>query len=260
MSKALRVWILLNTKTIQDRMLDRLAVVIFFAGKLIRILLFLVFLHFLFMGTKNLAGYSKEQVIFFYLTFNLVDTLGQMFFREVYIFRQVVVSGDFDFVLTKPINPLIKVLLGGGDIIDFIMFVPLLGFTLWFGVRYITSDPTAYLPYLLLLSFGFFISMALHIFILGLGIITVSVDHVVWIYRDLSSMARIPVDLYREPIKAVITFIVPLGIMMTFPPKALMGLLDPALFVVSGVVSLCLLILSLRFWNYSLEKYQSAGG
>jgi len=40
---------------------------------------------------------------------------AQLLFRDVYRFRPKVVSGDFDLILVKPINPLFRVLLGGAD-------------------------------------------------------------------------------------------------------------------------------------------------
>ena len=39
---------------------------------------------------------------FFYLSFSLVDTIAQLFFREVYRFRPLIVSGDFDLPSSNP--------------------------------------------------------------------------------------------------------------------------------------------------------------
>ena len=48
--------------------------------------------------------YSNSDVGF-YLCFNVVDTIGQMLFREVYRFRPLIISGGFDMVLVKPLSP-----------------------------------------------------------------------------------------------------------------------------------------------------------
>ena len=52
---------------------------------------------------NTLAGYTGTQVIFFFLTFNIIDVTSQFLFREVYRFRPMIVSGDFDFVLVNTI-------------------------------------------------------------------------------------------------------------------------------------------------------------
>ena len=80
----------------------------------------------------------------------------------------------------------------------------------------------------------------------------------VMIYRDLTSLGRFPVDIYREPLRGFLTFLVPVGIMMTLPAKALMGLVNLQAVVLSFTLSFVLIFLSLKFWNFALTKYSSA--
>ena len=54
---------------------------------------------------KSLGGYNPLQMLVFYLCFNIVDTIGQLLFREVYRFRSLIVTGGLDMVLVKPLNP-----------------------------------------------------------------------------------------------------------------------------------------------------------
>lgn len=256
--KSLRVWFFYSTSSYQQTFASRMAAVIMLMGKILRILVFASFLVFLLQGTKGLIGYSAHQVIFFYLTFNLIDTLGQVFFREVYRFRQLVVEGNLDSVLTRPINPLIRVLLGGTDLLDTIMLFILIFAVGFYGVNYISSNPVDYLIYILLILNAFLLSAAFHIFVLGFAVIFLSVDHIIFMYRDMTSLMRVPVDIYKEPLRGIITFLIPLGIMYTFPAKALMGLLHPGFLLISFSIGGLFLLLSLMFWKYSLKYYQSA--
>lgn len=256
--KSLKVWWFYTKNSFQKVIVNRTLIPIFVTGKALRILLFLAFLGFLFKGANNLAGYSREQIIFFYLTFNLISTLSQFLFRETYYFRQLVVTGNFDMVLVKPINPLIRVLLGGADVLDFIMLFLIFSLTGYYGLQHISAGIFPWMTYLFLVINALLISAALHIFVLGLAIITLSVDQIIMIYRDIESMLRIPVDVYTEPIRALLTFIIPLGIMLTFPAKALMGLLSAGYIIFSFSLSFILLFLALRFWLFSLRRYQSA--
>ena len=256
--KSLRVWALYTNFSFQQVLTNRLLMVIFMAGKAIRILMFLLFLTFIFRGAADIAGYNRDQIVFFYLAFNFIDTSAQLFFREVYRFRPLVVSGNLDFVLFKPVNPLVRVLLGGADVMDLIM-LGLIGIaTVWFGVGFISGSLLHWLLFALLVINGIILSAAFHITVLGIGIITVSIDHLIMIYRDLTALMRIPVDLYIEPLRSLLTFVIPLGIMFTFPAKALMGLLSWQIILVSFVLALSALFVSLIFWRYSLRHYQSA--
>lgn len=256
--KELKIWWIYTKNSFQQILSRRFIAVIFVFGKAARISMFLFFLNALFRGADGIAGYSREQIIFFYLSFNLIDTLGQLFFREVYRFRQLVVSGGLDFVLVKPVNPLLRVLLGGADVLDAVVLVVLMGFTIWYGATNISTDIASWGGYFLLVLNGLLISAAFHLGVISLGVITTTVDHLIMIYRDLSSMMRIPVDLYIEPIRFLLTFAIPVGIMLTFPPKVLMGLISPGLIVISFSLSLVSILVGMKFWQYALKQYQSA--
>ena len=167
------------------------------------------------------------------------------------------VSGNLDLVLIKPINALFRSLMGGADIIDLIMIPPLL-----FAIVYVgkTLNPsmlqTAF--YILLVLNGLVISTAFHIAVLAMAVITLEIDHSIMIYRDIVNLGRFPVDIYREPLRGILTFLIPVGIMITLPAKALMGLVSPVGVLGSLILGSVLIYLSINFWNYALKKYTSA--
>jgi ABC-2 type transport system permease protein len=103
------------------------------------------------------------------------------------------------------------------------------------------------------------ISTAFHVVVLALGVMTTSVDNLIMVYRDLTSLVRVPVDFYTQPLRGIITFVIPLGVMFTFPAKALLGLLSTQTIIISFMCGSIALFLSVKFWNYSLKHYQSAG-
>lgn len=256
--KEIKVFLRYCKISLEQSLFNRAAVVFLLLGKVLRIGLFVLFLSFLFQGTKSLAGYDKSQIILFYLTFNIVDSLSAMLFREVYRFRDYVSLGNLDLILIKPVNPLVRVLLGGVDVFDFVVLVMICVFTAFFVRANFAPSVGSVLLFLALLLNGLLIATAFHIFVVGLGVITTSIDQLVMIYRDVSSMARIPVDLYVEPIRAILTFLIPLGIMMTFPAKALLNILSPNLAIVSFAIAAASFFLSIEFWKHALREYQSA--
>lgn len=236
---------------------QRIGFTIYLIGKILRFSLFFVFIIFLLKGANSLAGYNLNQTLFFFLTFNLIDTISQFLFREVYRFRPLVVSGSFDLVLTKPVSALFRSLMGGADVIDFVT-IPFLVMAVIYIGRLLSPSTLGTLYYVLLLFNGLILAAAFHIAVLALGIITLEIDHTIMIYRDLTSLARFPVDIYKEPLRGILTFLIPIGIMITFPAKALMGLAS-----FWGVIWSCglggiFMFLAIKFWNFALTKYTSA--
>ncbi len=236
---------------------DKFSLFIFLFGKVIRFILFFIFLFFLVKGTNTLAGYNVNQSLFFLLTFNLIDVISQFLFREVYRFRSMVVSGSFDFVLIKPVNALFRVLLSGPDFIDFVTIPPLLIAT-WYIGNLLNPSFLQIIFYGLLVVNGLLIATAFHIAVLALGIITLEIDHTIMIYRDIISLGRVPIDVYKEPLKSILTFLIPVAIMVSLPAKVMMGLITPYGIIVSFVIAGLFIYLSLRFWNYALKFYTSA--
>ncbi len=236
---------------------QKLALSVFLIGKVLRFIFFFGFLYFLLLGTKTLAGYSGNQVIFFFLTFNIIDVISQFLFREVYNFRPMIINGDFDLVLVKPLNALFRVLMGGADIIDLVTIPPLIFATIYVG-SLLHPSVLYTMYYVLLLLNGFLIATAFHIIILSFSMVTLEVDHAIMIYRDLTSLGRLPIDIYKQPLQAFLTYLVPVGIMITLPAKAMMGLIAPAGILMALSVGIVALFIAFRFWNYALTKYSSA--
>lgn len=258
MMRYFTIWKKLTNLTAQIAFQSRFGAVTFLIGKLLRFLFFLFFLLLLLSKSQSIAGYTVWQIIFFYATYNLIDTLPQFFLREVYRFRMYVVNGYFDYILTKPLSPLFRSLFGGSDTLDIFMLVIALGFIMYSGVHvgmFITSGT---ILYILFIANSFIIALAFHIFVLGVGIMTTEVDNTIMLYRDVTQMGRFPVDIYVEPLRSLLTFAIPVGIMMTFPVKALMGLLSMQAVFLAFIIGGTMLLLSLYFWNYALKHYASA--
>ena len=253
----IKIWWMMSRNSFSMVLSQKLSISVFLIGKIMRFVFFFAFLFFLLQGTKTLAGYTGSQAIFFFLTFNVVDIVSQFLFREVYRFRPMVVNGEFDNVLVKPISPLFRVLMGGADVIDLITIPPLF-LAVWYVGSLLNPSILHSAFYILLLLNGFLIATAFHIIVLSLGIITLEVDHTVMIYRDLMSLGRFPVDLYRQPLQGFLTYLVPVGLMITLPAKALMGLVSLPGVLASFGLGLTAVFVSLRFWNFALKKYSSA--
>lgn len=238
----------------------RLGILLFVLGKLLRFGFIFGFLFLIFSQTKSLYGYSFQEAMIFFMTFNLIDNAAQLLFREVYRFRPLIVSGGFDLVLTKPFHPFLKVLIGGVDYMDALTLILYLIITLVIALQIKVIFWTNILLYLLLVGNGLIIATAFHIVVLALGILVTSVDHTIMIFRDLTSIGKFPLEIYREPIRFIFTFIFPIALMMNLPAQVLIGKINFNLILIALIIALGGLTLSVLLWKKAVRHYQSWGG
>ncbi|MBI3397282.1 ABC-2 family transporter protein [Candidatus Woesebacteria bacterium] len=253
----LKYWWLMSRNSFISVINTKGALFIFLFGKIMRFTFFFLFLYFLLGGTKSLAGYSLNQTLFFFLTFNLVDVTSQFLFREVYRFRPLVVTGDFDLILTKPINSLFRALMGGADVIDLITIPPLIYAVFYLGKMLNPTTADIFL-YILLILNALFIAVSFHIAVLALGILTLEIDYTIMVYRDLSSLGKLPIEVYKEPVKGILTYLVPVGLMVAVPAKVFMGIITVSGILTAFAFSVLAFIAATRFWGYALRRYTSA--
>lgn len=257
MKKYFSIWWMMVKNSLRSAFVNKLTSVVFILGKVIRFVFSLVLILLITRQIKYLGGFTSEQVVFFFLSFNFVDMAVQMLFREVYRFRNLVVSGDFDLVLTRPTHPFLRILFGGTDILDMITLLPLAGFLAFWANNFHPSLQNILLYAALILN-AILLAMAFHICVLAIGILTTAVDHTIMIYRDLIGLGRIPIDFYSAGLRTVLTFALPVAVLTTIPTKALFGLLSWQIILYSFLVGALFFLLSLRFWKYALVRYSSA--
>lgn len=258
MSRYFRVWLLLSFASFQSFFVSRVGAFLFLVGKILRFVFFALFLIFLVSRTKVLAGYDLWQVMLFYLTFNFIDSITQMLFREVYRFRQQIVSGNFDLVLVKPVNSLFRSLFGWTDILDFITLIPFVIMIIFVMSKISEITSLGIIFYFILVGNALLIATSFHIIVLALAILTTEIDHAIMIYRDFTGMGKIPVSIYSEPLRSFITFVIPVGIMMSYPVESLLGKLNLNSITIAFAISLFIFSLSMMLWRYAIRCYTSA--
>jgi len=71
-------------------------------------------------------------------------------------------------------------------------------------------------------------------------------------------LGQFPIDIYKKPINFIFTFIIPIGVITTFPIKIFYSLLNWQSVIISFLISASFLSFSLFFWKKALSHYQSA--
>ena len=255
MKKYWIIWLRTSLASVQGMLTHRGGAGLFLTGKWLRVGLFIWFLQLLHQRLAKLDSYSFEQLLTFFLVFNLVDLVPQIFFRGIYWFRNQVVSGEFDFVLLAPMNGLWRIMTQSTDILDVPLLI-LVGVMLarqpinWWGGAGVMG--------LVLLVSGLVVVTAIHIGVAALGVVTTEVDHTIMMYRDIAQMARFPVDIYTDWLRNGLTFVIPVAVAFTWPAKALLGLLSWPVAGAGVAVAVIAMGAALKLWHYALKQYASA--
>ncbi len=256
--KYARVWMRLAVMSFSIQTGNPISSTGYLLGKIVRLSFFVLFLSAIFKHTRALAGYTLEQAVLFFLTFNLIDIVAQLIFRGVYGIRGLIREGDFDYFLIQPLNPLYRVAFNTVDFLDVVTVIPVAALT----VAVMRRIPGAFTvehvaAYVLLCLNGLLIAMAIHIAVAALAVLTQELENTIWIYRDLMTLGRFPVDVYDSFMRTVLTFVIPVAVMTSFPTKMYLGMLSARwVWTAVGMAGLSVTF-SLMFWRFATRRYTS---
>lgn len=254
-----RLWWRLAAMSFAEAWATRINSLGWLLGKIFRLAFFFIFIAAIFKHTKTIRGYSLPEAILFFLTFNLVDLLAQLFFRGIYGMRRIVAEGEFDYYLIQPASPLFRVACQTVDFLDLLVTLPVAALTFWaigqLPAALLTPGKTAL--YLLLLINGLGVAFAIHVLVAAIAVRTQQLENTIWVYRDLMVLGRFPIDIYAKGMQLVLTFVIPIAVMTSFPAKALLGTLAWPWMVFALGLSLSLIFISLWCWRLALANYRS---
>lgn len=255
-----RVWRRLTALQFESQIANaRGAALIFIAGKLFRFFFALIMVYAVVGKTRALAGYNLEQAVLILAFFNLIQTLNQLFFRGVYMFRPKVQDGTFDFYLLNPLSELFYSLFSYTDALDVLMLIP---YTLIVGWAWTSTGFSISAVSILLLFIAIIISMlfvfALHVLVISIGVRYLEVDNTIMLYRDIERMAAFPVSMYGRFGEIFLTYILPFGLMATVPANLVFGFTSPWILLLLFAIALIQIKLALWVWHRALLHYSSA--
>jgi len=256
--KYLRIWGILVTNSFRTQMSTSLGSTGYLIGKLLRFAFFLVYLLAIFQHVPRLEEYNVAEVVLFFMTFNLIDVGSQFLFRGMYGIKYLIEEGDFDKILTQPAHPLFRISSMNVDLLDLLTLIPILAVTC-FTVTKLTHTVTGkdFFAYLFLLLNGMVISYAFHVIMGSLSVRTQEMEGAIWIYRDVMTLGRFPVSIYTDALRLLFVTAFPIGIMISFPSQALMGLLSWWGGVYAVLLSTMFHLAAQKFWKNTLKEYTS---
>ncbi|MEK6543412.1 MAG: ABC-2 family transporter protein [Elusimicrobiota bacterium] len=254
-----RIWWRLAAMSFSETWNTRINSLGWLLGKLVRLIFFFIFIVAIFKHTDSIHGYTLPEASLFFLTFNVVDLLAQLLFRGIYGLRRIVTEGELDFYLVQPVNVLFRVACQTVDFLDCVVAVPVLALTAWAIAQLPagTVTPGNLTLYILLIANGTLIAFAMHVLVAALAVYSQQMENAIWLYRDLMVLGRFPVDIYAKGMQMVLTFLVPIAVMTSFPTKALIGLLSARWIAYALLLSTVSIGVSLWLWLKALAHYSS---
>jgi ABC-2 type transport system permease protein len=93
--------------------------------------------------------------------------------------------------------------------------------------------------------------------LMAAAVILVAAEELGQISFSVVELARFPVQLYRNPVQSVLTF-VPIAFLTTLPAEALLGRLAPHLLLIAPAVAASAVALATLAWRRSLRSYAGA--
>jgi ABC-2 type transport system permease protein len=168
-------------------------------------------------------------------------------------------KGTLDFVLLKPANGQLLATITSCNLTrlsDVVIGLGLVGA----GLYRLGHVPTVLevVSFGLMLLAGMIIVYSIWLLTTSMAFWFVRIDNFGEIFYSFYETGRFPVTVYRPWLRLILTYVVPIAFLTTFPAATLLGKASPWVVLGSGLIAAVLFYASHRFWNYAIRFYSSA--
>jgi ABC-2 type transport system permease protein len=217
-------------------------------------------LHVFYYHRDQIGGwgyYEAMLVVGFYSLFNgLIEALLQPNMSRLI---EQIRTGTFDFILIKPVNSQFMASLRQLSIWKLADVAMGLGIGIYALVR------LAAVPSItdLIAAAGFVGCGTVILYSIWLIMVTsafwfVRIDNISELFTAIYETGRFPVSVYPSWMRGVLTFVVPIAFITTFPAAAILGRAKPQLLSVAFLLAAGLFCGCIGFWRFAVRRYSSA--
>lgn len=214
----------------------------------------------LFSYTEVMNGWGLGQMLVllgvFYVVQGAVEVVLQPSFQR---FMEHVRLGTLDFILLKPMSSQFAVSFRHFQLVQ--VFQVGLGVAVAaVGVARLTGDLTVAegAAFAVTLACGLVLTYSLLLFLSTLSFWFVRVENLLELYWAFIDAARFPIDIYPVWLRLTMSTVVPVGLAVTVPAKAITGLLDAPTFALIVAATLVAVVVTRAFWHRGLRAYTGA--
>ena len=221
----------------------------------------LLFMEVLVGISGNVGGWNRGQLYILLGTFSILDAFTWSFLYN--LFRQYtwqIFSGEFDFVLLKPIstqflvsvqrnsyNNIFRLFLGVGILIS--------------GLSQLGYHPNLIqiISYIFLLVVGLIMIYSIWFMISTLAFYTDRLDNINEIFPAIRQVFQVPRTVYTGIFSTVFTVLLPVGLISSLPSEVLMGNFAFKWIAYFTLSAIFFFYVSRKFFLRSVKKYAGAG-
>jgi ABC-2 type transport system permease protein len=216
----------------------------------------------LFQKTTQLAGWSRDEVIFLWGFTQIPYGLFNVISLNLYDFgNNYIIEGKFDRVLLRPVSSLFQVLFETFRI-ESLQEVATGVFCMWWATRRLGVVWTPG-KFGLLVFFGACAAIIYVSIFLLLSTVSfwfedrIGVHPPVW---NVIAFGRYPLSIYSGVVQFFLCWIIPFGLASFYPSVRLLGrTVHPEYAPLVPVVAVVFLALAISVWNFGTRHYSSTG-
>ncbi len=213
-----------------------------------------------FAHTDNIGGWDFNQVLVITGLFTLMGGIIQALLQpNVQKIIEMVRLGTLDFVLTKPVNSQFLASLRYSQVFSAVDVLSGSAIVLVALSRMgYAPDGLSVLKFALMFAMAVLIVYSIWTVMATLSFWFVKVGNLSELFNSVWDTGRFPVNTFSGVLRILLTVVVPIAFITTFPAQAVLGRLDEA--TLAGAVAMGALMFgfSVWFWRYAVRSYSSA--
>lgn len=205
------------------------------------------------------AGWSRQEAYVLTAVNYLSHHVFLCFFiNQIFTISSNVWNGQFDYILLKPLHPLASIFFTGQFSVSNIPnMVISLGLVAWLMRTGTHVDATQLLTFVVLFIVGVLVRVALALLCMAPVFFSEKLGDVEDSFWSISGLARYPMSVYPRALAAMLTFVVPIGMVASVPASALFGKLSPEYLVAALAAAVVFVVVATWLFMVSLRSYQS---
>ncbi|WP_151734160.1 ABC transporter permease [Paenibacillus tengchongensis] len=216
----------------------------------------------LFQATDNLNGWSKAETLAVLGVYMLVLAVNGLVIspslHKLGGMGGEIETGNFDYTLLKPLSKQYYISVREWSVwplLDIAVSLGVIGFAVSQMEASLTAAVLGMFLVSLVIALGLLYSLML---LLSSVAFWYRGTYVLWIMGDVLQTGKYPVSIYPRPVKLVLTWVFPVGFIVSTPAEVLMQRAEPVTLAAGFLLMLVLFAAASLLFNRSLRKYAGA--
>lgn len=222
----------------------------------------ILFLTIIFAQIPNLNGWSFYEMLFIYGFAQLPRGFDHLYADYIWIFsRDVIIKGEFDRYLLRPLNPLFQVLAEEfqldalGEILTGIVIVAIAVVNLNISITILSV-----VSFIIVVIAGSVIYTSVKLFFASLAFWIKDSFQILNIVYMFSDFTKYPMSIYSKGVQYLLNFIIPFAFTAFIPASFFLGK-ETFTYGVLGTCIVAIISLAIAYftWLQGLKAYESSG-